>query len=127
MTVPEPRRAHHDATEPAWCAAAVPDAAHGLEVLTEVHRWCEEAMAAGSDVPPFGSREWSALPDGRVKSYSAVRAALAWWTEQWARADTAAHDHVESSHAVAAGEDWRRVSQQLMTGRIARSYIPQRD
>ncbi|MDD7925036.1 DUF2742 domain-containing protein [Actinomycetospora chibensis] len=101
---------------PAWCPAAVPSAMEWPEALEEVHRWCSEAMTAGP-LPVFGSPEWCALDDGRTKTQAAVRAALAWWAEQWSRADAAARAHVEASYAISGATDWRRVATDLRARR----------
>jgi hypothetical protein len=113
------------ATEaPAWCGPAVPSAAEWPHSIEEVHRWCADAMTAGA-LPVFGSAEWCAVGDGPAKSRAAVRAALAWWAEQWSRADAAARDHVDASHAISGAADWRRVAADLRSRRAnAHARIP---
>jgi hypothetical protein len=111
---------------PAWCAEAVPLAAEWPAALEEVHRWCSDAMAAGP-LPVFGSSEWCSLDDGPTKMHAAVRAALAWWAEQWSRADADARAHVDASHAISDAADWRRVASDLRSRRAnAHARIPRR-
>lgn len=115
------------AEAPTWCGRAVPSAAEWPDSIEEVYRWCTDAMTAGA-LPVFGSAEWCALADGPTKSHAAVRAALAWWAEQWSRADAAARAHVEASHAIAGAADWRRVAANLRSRHANHARIPrQRD
>lgn len=119
MSVPFPRRADpEEVVGTAWCPDAIP---RDVDVLEEVHRWCLTALT-GPELPVFGSPAWCALPDGPTKTHAAVLAALAWWTEHWARADAAAAADVATSHAISAAEDWRMVARDLRARR--NSYIP---
>ncbi len=106
------------AEAPAWCALAVPPAAEWPDTIEAVHRWCADALTAGA-LPVFGSPEWCALEEGPAKSQAAVRAALAWWAEQWSRADASARAHVDASHAISDAADWRRVAADLRSRRAS--------
>ena len=124
MSVPSPRRPHHtdEPVASSWCEDAVPK--QGYEVLAEVYRWTVDALTSGPEVPIFGSAAWCALPDGPTKTHSAVLAALAWWTEQWARSDAAAAADVASSHAISTAENWRAIARDHLARPT--SYIPRR-
>lgn len=114
MTTEEPLDAHRDPRPVAgsWCADAVPSSAQWTDVIEELHRWSAEALTSGP-LPPFGSAAWCALPDDRARVHAAIRAAVAWWTEQWASADADARDRIQASHAVSAAMDWARAYSDL--------------